>query len=329
MPEKKKKEDNGFFKTLISGLVYVISEMLWHLRWVLRRALYCVKIPSMGGLSLYRVIAMYGSGLIKGTIAARAESIAYSFFMALFPAVVFIFSIIAYIPIDGLQDTLMSLMEEGLPPNTWDTVKSTVTDIISIKRGGLLSVSFVGVIFFTTNGVNGLIANFKTSYNKMLMRSYLNQYLISLNLVFMLFMILIITLSLIIASEVFWNNIGNKEWLGVEITTIISLGKYMLICFSLLLSVSLIFYFGPKVKGLPFFSPGAILSTILILVSSYVFAFYINHFAQYNKLYGSLGAILIFMFWLFINAFLLLVGFELNAAIVKSINQFQHQRGKC
>ncbi|MDD4820755.1 MAG: YihY/virulence factor BrkB family protein, partial [Flavobacteriales bacterium] len=224
------------------------------------------------------------------------------------------------------QETLMGLIEEGMPPTTWDTVASTVTDIISIKRGGLLSVSFIGVIFFTTNGVNGLVANFKTSFNKMQMRSYINQYLVSLNLVFMLFMILVITLSLIISSQVFWDNLENKQWIGVDVTTFISVGKYALICFSLLLGVSLIFYFGPKAKGLPFFSPGAILSTVLILISSYVFAFYINHFAQYNKLYGSLGAVLIFMFWLFINAFLLLVGFELNAAIVKSINQLKRQK---
>ncbi|MDD4819836.1 MAG: hypothetical protein PHD21_03255, partial [Flavobacteriales bacterium] len=119
MSAVKRTEEKGFFGTLISGVVYVVLQMLWHLRWVLRRALYCVKIPSMGGLSLYRIVSLYIRGLIQGTLAARAESIAYSFFMALFPAVVFIFSIIAYIPIDGLQETLMGLIEEGLPPTTW------------------------------------------------------------------------------------------------------------------------------------------------------------------------------------------------------------------
>ena len=197
---------------------------------------------------------------------------------------------------------------------------STVHDIVSIKRGGLLSVSFVGVIFFVTNGVNGLIANFKTSYNQISMRPYINQYLVSLNLIFMLFVILVITLSLIIFSKVFWSHMTSLSFLGIEVTTIISIARYSLVFFAILLSVSLIFYYGPKTKGLPFFSPGAILSTILILISSYAFAFYIETFSQYNRLYGSLGAILIFMFWLFINSFLLLVGFELNAAIIKSIN---------
>ncbi len=307
-------------RTAIYHILYGMWGVLMGLWAHIRRMLYSVKVSAMGRLSLYRILALYGNGLVKGTLAARAESIAYSFFMAMFPGVIFIFSLIAYIPIDGLQETLMELMEEALPPHTWETVASTVHDIVSIKRGGLLSVSFVGVVFFVTNGVNGLIANFKTSYNQISMRPYINQYLVSLNLIFMLFVILVITLSLIIFSKVFWSHMTSLSFLGIEVTTIISIARYSLVFFAILLSVSLIFYYGPKTKGLPFFSPGAILSTILILISSYAFAFYIETFSQYNRLYGSLGAILIFMFWLFINSFLLLVGFELNAAIIKSIN---------
>lgn len=307
-------------RTAIYHILYGMWGVLMGLWAHIRRMLYSVKVSAMGRLSLYRILALYGNGLLKGTLAARAESIAYSFFMAMFPGVIFIFSLIAYIPIDGLQETLMELMEEALPPHTWETVASTVHDIVSIKRGGLLSVSFVGVVFFVTNGVNGLIANFKTSYNQISMRPYINQYLVSLNLIFMLFVILVITLSLIIFSKVFWSHMTSLSFLGIEVTTIISIARYSLVFFAILLSVSLIFYYGPKTKGLPFFSPGAILSTILILISSYAFAFYIETFSQYNRLYGSLGAILIFMFWLFINSFLLLVGFELNAAIIKSIN---------
>ncbi|MBQ8649800.1 MAG: YihY/virulence factor BrkB family protein [Flavobacteriales bacterium] len=307
-------------RTAIYHILYGMWGVLMGLWAHIRRLLYSVKVSAMGRLSLYRILALYGNGLLKGTLAARAESIAYSFFMAMFPGVIFIFSLIAYIPIDGLQETLMELLEEALPPHTWETVASTVHDIVSIKRGGLLSVSFVGVIFFVTNGVNGLIANFKTSYNQISMRPYINQYLVSLNLIFMLFVILVITLSLIIFSKVFWSHMTSLSFLGIEVTTIISIARYSLVFFAILLSVSLIFYYGPKTKGLPFFSPGAILSTILILISSYAFAFYIETFSQYNRLYGSLGAILIFMFWLFINSFLLLVGFELNAAIIKSIN---------
>ena len=307
-------------RTAIYHILYGMWGVLMGLWAHIRRMLYSVKVSAMGRLSLYRILALYGNGLLKGTLAARAESIAYSFFMAMFPGVIFIFSLIAYIPIDGLQETLMELLEEALPPHTWETVASTVHDIVSIKRGGLLSVSFVGVIFFVTNGVNGLIANFKTSYNQISMRPYINQYLVSLNLIFMLFVILVITLSLIIFSKVFWSHMTSLSFLGIEVTTIISIARYSLVFFAILLSVSLIFYYGPKTKGLPFFSPGAILSTILILISSYAFAFYIETFSQYNRLYGSLGAILIFMFWLFINSFLLLVGFELNAAIIKNIN---------
>lgn len=312
------------FSHILDGLRAGIS---W-LRGMLRHITYRVKLRAFGHLSLYRVLKIYSAGLINGTLAARAESIAYSFFMAVFPAVVFVFSIIPYIPIEGLQETLMQTIEEAMPPHTWETVGPTVNDIINIKRGGLLSISFLGVIFFTTNGVNGLIANFKTSYNKITMRPYFNQYFISLSLVLLLLLILVVTLAMIVITKIFWGYLDRQEFLGMEVTDIIAIAKYFLIGFSLLVCVSLIFHFGPRLRRLPFFSPGAILSTLLILASSYVFAFYINNFAQYNKLYGSIGAVLIFMFWLFINAFLLLLGFELNAAIVKSLSHLKKHREK-
>ena len=313
-------------KDLFLQTGYRIAAAVRWLRGFFRHVFYGLKIKSFGHLSLYRILKIYSAGLINGAIAARAESVAYSFFMALFPAVVFVFSVIPYIPIAGLQETLMQTIEEAMPPHTWETVGPTVNDIINIKRGGLLSISFLGVIFFTTNGVNGLIANFKTSYNKISMRPYFNQYFISLSLVLILLLVLLVTLALIVITKIFWDYLGEQEIMGMEVTAIIAVGKYFLIGFAMLLCVSLIFHFGPRQRSLPFFSPGAVLSTMLILGSSYLFAFYIEHFSQYNKLYGSIGAVLIFMFWLFINSFLLLTGFELNAAIVRSINQLKNRR---
>ena len=302
-----------------------IRSLVCRVRGILRRRMYRVKIRALGHLSLYRILKMYTAGLVNGTIAARAESIAYSFFMAVFPAVVFVFSIIPYIPIEGLQATLMQTIEQALPPHTWETVGPTVNDIIHIKRGGLLSLSFAGVLFFTTNGVNGLIANFRTSYHKISMRPYLNQYLISLGLVGLLLSILVATLAMIVGSDLFWEYIGENASTVFDTADPARFAKYGLIGFSLLVCVSLIFHFGPRLHRLPFFSPGAILSTALILASSYVFAFYIDHFSQYNKLYGSIGAVLIFMLWLFIIALLLLVGFELNAAIVRSLSHLKRR----
>lgn len=314
----------GFFEQLLRK----ITAGFTRLRRAVRHLTYPVKIRPAGELSLYHILKLYSAGLANGALAARAESVAYSFFMAVFPAVAFVFSVIPYIPIDGLQQTLMQTIEEAMPPHTWETVGPTVNDIIHIKRGGLLSFSLLGILIFTTNGINGLIANFRTSYNKISMRSYLNQYLISLSLVLLLLLILITTLALIVASRLLMEYLEANGGLAFDTIDPGAIVKYGLIGFSLLVCVSLIFHFGPRQRGLPFFSPGAILSTLLVLASSSVFAFYINHFSQYNKLYGSIGAVLIFMFWLFIIAFLLLVGFELNAAIVRSMSHLKQRQTK-
>lgn len=298
------------------------KSLITNIRYFFRHLFNSIRFKSMGGLSLYRILKMYMRGLTNGAIASRAESTAYSFFMAVFPSILFIFSLIAYIPIEGIQEELSSLIRETAPPKTWDIISSTIEDIVNIKRGGLLSVSFIGVMIFATNGVYSLIANFRYSFNKVDMRNFISQYLVSLNLLFILMGVLFLTLAILVFSELSWGRIEGT-FVGISITFWVFLGERIVIAFAVLLAISLIFYYGPKVKGTSFFSPGAIMSTVLIFVSSYLFGYYINNFAQYNALYGSLGAILIFMFWLFLNSCLLLVGFELNAAIMKSASQIQ------
>ena len=148
----------------------------------------------------------------------------------------------------------MQTIEEAMPPHTWETVGPTVNDIIHIKRGGLLSFSLLGILIFTTNGINGLIANFRTSYNKITMRSYLSQYLISLSLVLLLLLILITTLALIVASRLLMEYLEANGGLAFDTIDVGAIVKYGLIGFSLLVCVSLIFHFGPRQIGLSLFS---------------------------------------------------------------------------
>ena len=110
-----------------------------------------IKIPGLEGMSLYDVIEMYVIGIVRGALTTRAGGIAFSFFMAIFPFLLFILSLIPYIPIEGFQDNLFELIQEMLPPKTFVAVDGVLKDIINNQYGGLLSFFFLVSIFLMTN----------------------------------------------------------------------------------------------------------------------------------------------------------------------------------
>jgi len=274
-------------------------------------------IPGFDGLPLHDVAIFFVKGITKSSITLRASAISFNMFMALFPAIIFLFTLIAYLPIDNFQYILLDNISNIVPDKTYEMVRDTLEDIISRQRGGLLSFGFIMTLFFSTNGIMSLIAAFNSTYHAIETRSILWQYIISLFLVFVMTFTVIIAVSLIIFGSDFLKL--SVEQLTVNKTLIYNVlyvAKWLLIIIFLFLLTSLIFYLAPAKKTrFRFISAGSTLTTILFIISSVAFNFYINNFAQYNKLYGSIGTLLIVMFWIYVNALVLLVGFELNASI--------------
>jgi membrane protein len=124
-----------------------------------------IKIPGLEGMSLYDVLEMYFIGILEGALTTRAGGIAYSFFMAIFPFLLFVLTLIPFLPIDGAQEGLLSIISDVLPPKTFDAVDSVLVDIIKNQYGGLLSFGFIGSIFLMTNGVNAIFGGFEYSYH--------------------------------------------------------------------------------------------------------------------------------------------------------------------
>jgi len=277
-----------------------------------------IKIPGFEGLSLYDFFEIYLLGLIKGALTSRAGSIAFSFFMAVFPFILFLLTLIPYIPIDGFQEYLFKTLQDILPGNSFEAVDSTINDIINIKQGGLMSTSFVMAAIFATNGINAVISGLTNTMHELELRSIIDQYITSFYLTIILTILFILSVSIIIVSEISLNHFNNIELVRNYIPLLIDIGRYIVLGVLLFLSVSLIFYKGPKSsKQWKFMSPGAFLTTVLIVIVSYLFGLYISNFGQYNKLYGSIGTLLVIMIWMYINSILLLIGFDLNASILK------------
>ncbi|WBX73012.1 YihY/virulence factor BrkB family protein [Tenacibaculum pacificus] len=283
-----------------------------------------IKIPGLQGMSLYDLFEMYVIGIVKGALTTRAGGIAFSFFMAVFPFMLFILSLIPYIPIDGFQENLFGLIQEMLPPKTFDAVDMVLKDIINNQYGGLLSFGFLASIFLMTNGVNAIFGGFEYSYHVKEMRSVFKAYFISLGVSLLMSFFLIITVVLIILYQVALARIDQKGWFHPDDLDLFYWGRGLFFLIMIFTIVSLLFRFGTtQGKEIKFFSPGAILTTVLSLLSFYAFGIYVVKFSTYNQLYGSIGALLILMLFVWINAIILLLGFELNASIyrLKRINK--------
>ncbi|MDP5092197.1 MAG: YihY/virulence factor BrkB family protein [Polaribacter sp.] len=275
-----------------------------------------IKIPGLEGMSLYDVLEMYGIGIIKGALTSRAGGIAFSFFMAIFPFFLFILTLISYIPIDGFQEELFTFIRDALPPKTFEAVRVVLGDIINNQYGGLLSFGFVLSIFLMTNGVNAIFGGFEYSYHVKEFRNVFKTYFVSLGVSLLMSLFLIITITLTTLYQVAIVKINDKGWLNTDDLNLFYFGKNILFLCMIFTVVALLFRYGTKQgKETKFFSAGAILTTVLSLFSFYLFGIYVLKFAQYNQLYGSIGTLLILMLFIWLNAIILLLGFELNASL--------------
>jgi len=276
-----------------------------------------IKIPGLEGMSLYNLLHMYVIGIVRGALTSRAGGISYSFFMAMFPFMLFILTLIPYIPIEGFQENFMVFISEVLPPKTFDTVAPILEDIANNKYGGLLSFGFIVSIFLMTNGVNAVFGGFEYSYHVTEVRGIVKAYIISLGMSLLMSVFLIVTVATSIMFQFGLDLLVLKGWLSEEFMWLENM-RYVFSIFMIFTTVSLLYYFGTKEgKNVAFFSPGAVLTTILSIFTFYIFGIYVLKFAKYNELYGSIGTLLILMLFIWLNSIILLLGFELNASINK------------
>ena len=275
-----------------------------------------IKLKTLEGLSLYDILEMYVLGIFKGAFSYRASAIAFSFFMALFPFALFILNLIPFIPLENFQADFLEFVEDGVPPNTYDAIEMILKDIMGTSHQGLLSSGFILSILLMTNGINAILGGFEMSEHITVTRGFFRQYFISLAISLVLSLILIVTVAAIVIAEVMIQKINIHGYIAD--VALIEWSRYIFIILMILVTTSVLYKFGAKeTSKISFISYGAVFTTILIILSSYIFGVYVEKFARYNELYGSIGTLLVLMFYIWINCMVLLLGFELNATISK------------
>ena len=278
-----------------------------------------IKPPGFSGLSIYDVTIFFWKGIMNGSITTRAASLAFNFFLAFFPSIIVAFTLIPYIPIKDFQQTLMDLIEKILPPLTNTVTFTTIEDIINNPRGGLLSIRFLLALYFSTNGVNSLIVAFNASYHINESRSLIKQRVLSLMITMILSILVFISIILIIFNQSITHYIIEHGLIKVNIQNIILIGQWIIMITMLFFGISIVFYLAPAIKSKwKIISAGSIFSTVFIIMTSVLFSYYVDNFSQYNKIYGSIGTLIIILLWIYFNCITLLIGFELNVSILNA-----------
>ena len=292
---------------------------------VLLRFFKRIKLPGLEGLSFYDLLELYVTGIVKGALTSRASSIAFSFFMALFPFLLFVLIIIPYIPIDDFKIEFLRFLDSFLPPKTSDFFFQSIFEgIDQSQRGGLVSSVFILSILLMANGVQAVFSGFENSYHEQLTRNVFRQYLSALGVAIILAFLLILTIAVLGYFQIYivQKLLNTLESRGYQVDSQgvfwANVAQYVFFIFMVYIATATLYFFGTKEgRHSKFLSVGALFTTFLIILSSYLFGVYIENFGQYNKLYGSIGALLILMFYLWINSNILLLGFELNASLNK------------
>lgn len=276
-----------------------------------------IKLPGLEGLSLYEVLEMYVLGIIKGALTSRAGAVAFSFFMAIFPFLLLVLNLIPFVPIEDFQADVISFIDGLLPPQTSEFFNTILIDIMQNRRGGLLSLVFALSIFLSANGVHSIFAAFDNSYHVEVNRSFFKQYIFSLGVALLLGVLLLITVVGIVFFEFVVGFLIEKGLLE-DAPFWINAGKYFFYLLMIILAVGSLYYFGTaRCNRSRFFSVGLLVTSFLFVGTTYLFGVYVENFSRYNELYGSIGALLILMIYIWLNSNILLLGFDLNATLKK------------
>lgn len=283
----------------------------------LYRRLEKLTVPGLQGIPVFTVIDQFSKSLSSSRITMRAAAVSFSFFMALFPTVIFLFTLTAYLPIPKFDVLLLEALKDVLPNYTYLAIESTLKDIISIQRGGLLSFGFLLALFYATNGTTSLIQSFNALSFADENRPIWRVQLLSLMLTLLLVVLLVAAIVAVLMATFMLDWLIDRGLISAEINrSLITLGKWLVVYLVILFSTASLYYFGPiRLIRPSFFSPGALVVSVLLILLLPAFGYFVNNFATWNTVYGSVGALIAVLVLINIAALLILAGHEYNAVV--------------
>lgn len=272
---------------------------------------------SKDKLSLRKVTYVFLVQMKKDHIEEKAAAMAFNFTLAIFPLVIFLFTLIPYIPIPDLNEKILGFLQEIMPRSIYSSVEGTILEIVSIQQGGLLSFGFLLAMYASTNGVVSMINAFNKCYKTAENRGFFSRFFVAFTLVLIIIFTILISITIGLFFSFYLEHLDQILPVNDRFTYyLIAVFKYATLFFIFWIIISLIYYIAPNViHRWRFLSIGSFIASVLGVLFTFAFTLYIENFNSYNKIYGSIGTLIGLLIWLFVISFVLLVGFEINASI--------------
>ena len=196
-----------------------------------------------------------------------------------------------------------------------------INDVLSNPRAELLSIGFLLTIFFSTNGAYSLLEAFDASYHVKNEIGFFKKRLIALEITIIITLLVILSILFIILGEKIISFLISENLVNISSIKMFMFSKWLVLFVSLYSGITIIFFLANKKVKFRFINIGSVFSSLFIIITSILFSIYINNFDTYNKLYGSIGTLMIILLWMYFNSFILILGFELNTTFSKKINK--------
>jgi|SRR5690606_3384559 len=290
-----------------------------------------ITLPGFDKVPLYDVVKFFIYQINKVGLSERAAAIAFNLLMAVPAALIFLFTLLPYIPVSQQITRELLILVEDFAPNesTFHLIRNFLIDFLNTPRSGLLSIGFILAIYYSSNATIGLMRSLNRSLINVQKTSFFQERWQAIKYTIVFLLLMMITLALLVTQGQLFQFLMNY-W-NIEnpfLKWLISSVRWVLIIFIALLSVGLVYKYVPAIpKRWKIASPGAILTTFLIGIFFFGFSFWVTNFSSYNKIYGSIGTILILMLLIYSSAQILLIGYELNVSI-HSLKALAEERQK-
>lgn len=308
----------------MSGIVKKIKELAI-VQWVVRTAKR-IKLPGKERLSVYDVSWFFFKELGNNRLFDNCAAVTYNFVMALPPTLLVLFSLVPYLPLKGVQDIILDTLRiVARNQQLYDSISTVIVDFMNNGRGEVLSFGIIFTLFFASNGMMGLIKSFERQHLSVYIpKSELAQRWKAIKLTLLLLVIAILSIVVLIIQSRAVNDLLVLIFHNVWVVKLVSILVVVMILFT---GISVIYRYGPSLSHrVRFFSPGAIMATTLSITASAVFFFLVDNFIQYNKIYGSIGTLMAFMVWIWLNIFVILVGYDLNVSVMMVKKTYREAR---
>jgi len=258
---------------------------------------------------------MAGEVLADNCLGLAAQ-LAYYFFLALFPALLFITAIISFIPVAGLLEAITGMLARVAPSEVLSIVQDQILKIAHEQNGGLLTIGMLGTIWSTSSGVTAIIDTLNQAYDIQESRPWWKVRLLAIGLTLALALFIVISFALVLVGPTLAEKVAVWLHMGPAFAWTWKIVQWPVVFSLVTFAIAAIYYYAPDAEQeWIWITPGSILATLLWLLISLVFKFYVVHFTSYNATYGAIGGVIILMLWFYLSALAVLMGAELNAEI--------------